>query len=66
MSKNIKYAKKLYDSKKYDESLELYEELFNQNPNMFNRNDLISYCWAIYQVHIKNSQDEDELFQRYH
>ena len=63
MSKNIKYAKKLYDSKKYDESLELYEELFNQNPNMFNRNDLISYCWAIYQVHVKNSQDEDELFQ---
>ena len=66
MSTNIKMqlkeAKKLYDSKKYDESLELYEQLFNENPQDFDCNSKISYCWAIYQVHVKNFTDIDELY----
>lgn len=58
----LKEAKKLYDSKKYDESLILYEELFSENPDEFKRNDLISYSWAIYQSCVKKFSDEDELF----
>ena len=61
MSNDIKNAKKLYDSKKYEESLELYEDIYNQNPELFKKNNLISYCWAIYQVHVKNVNDEDEI-----
>ena len=59
----LKEARKLYDSKKYDESLEMYEELFNESPEEFDLNSRISYCWAIYQVHVKNFVDEDELFE---
>lgn len=58
----IKEAKKLYNSKKYEESLNLYEKLFNENPDEFRINELISYSWAIYQVHVKNFKSEDELF----
>lgn len=66
MDKNIKIqlrqAKKLYDSKKYEEALDLYEQLFNENSNDFDMNSKISYCWAIYQVHVKNFSDIDELY----
>ena len=39
----LREARKLYDSKKYMESLELYEQLFNENPIMFNKENPISY-----------------------
>lgn len=59
----LKEAKKLYDSHKYEESLELFEKLFRIDPEEFARNDRISYCWAIYQVKVKNFKDENELFE---
>ena len=62
-SSQLKQAKKLYDSSKYEESLDLYEQLFNENPDDFNIGDLISYCWAIYQCQVKNFTDENELFE---
>lgn len=52
----LKEAKKLYDSKKYDESLILYEELFSENPDEFKRNDLISYSGQSISPALKNSQ----------
>jgi len=58
----LKEARKLYDSKNYDESLNLYEKLFNENPEGFDINSKISYCWAIYQVRVKNFTDIDELY----
>lgn len=58
----ISEAKKLYDSFKYEESLELFEQLYSENPNAFTKNELISYCWAIYKVKVKNFRDENELF----
>ncbi len=58
----LKEAKKLYSSKKYEESLNLYEKLYAENPDEFNSYQLISYCWAIYQVHVKNFKSEDELY----
>jgi tetratricopeptide (TPR) repeat protein len=66
MDMNVKtqlnQAIKLYDSKKYEKSLEIYEQLFNNSSDEFDFNSRISYCWAIYQVHVKNFEDEDELF----
>ena len=59
---DLKNAKNEYGSKNYEESLKIFEELYNENPEDFNKYDLISYCWAIYQVHIKAYSDEDELF----
>lgn len=61
ISIQLKQAKKLYDSHKYEESLDLYENLFNENQDDFSRGDLISYCWAIYQIRVKNFTDVDEL-----
>lgn len=58
----LKQAKKLYDSKNYEESLELFEKLFNENPDEFGLDFRISYCWAIYQVHVKQFKDIDELY----
>lgn len=58
----LKHAKKLYDSKKYEESLNLYELIFNENPDEFKLHDRISYSWAIYQAHVKGFADENELF----
>ena len=66
MNSDIKFqlqeARKLYDSKKHEESLNLYEQLFRDNKEDFTRNNLISYCWAIYHVHVKYFMDENELF----
>lgn len=64
MSNNsqFKQAQKLYGSCKYEESLNLYEQLFDENPKEFNMRELISYCWAIYQCRVKNFTDENELF----
>lgn len=59
----LKETRKLYDSKKYVESLNSYEELFNDYSEQFKRSDLISYCWAIYQTRVKNFSDENELFE---
>ena len=59
---NLNDAKKLYSQKKYEESLEIYEELFAKDPDSFTKQNLISYSWAIYQVHVKNFSNEDELF----
>ncbi|WP_295113393.1 tetratricopeptide repeat protein [uncultured Methanobrevibacter sp.] len=59
---NLNNAKKLYSQKKYEESLEIYENLFEKDPDSFTKENLISYSWAIYQVHVKNFKDEDELF----
>ena len=58
----FKEARKLYDLKKYEESLNLYEQLYNENIDDFDLNSKISYCWSIYQVKVKNFTDIDELY----
>lgn len=60
---DLKLARKEYDSQNYSESLEIYENVFSQFPEVFNLGDLISYCWAIYRVHVKQFSDESELFE---
>lgn len=63
MTNDIKNAKKEYYSKNYEKSLKIYNKLFNEEPESFTIFDLISYCWAIYQVHIKNFINEHEFFK---
>ena len=58
----LRQARQFYDSKKYDESLEIYNQLFSKFPDEFDMGSRISYSWAIYQVHVKKFTDEDELF----
>lgn len=58
----LKDAKKLYCLKKYDESLKLFNQVFNQNPDNFDFKSKVSYSWAIYQVHVKRFTDIDELY----
>lgn len=61
--KELLEAKKLYQSKKYDEALNIYERYFNENPEVFNNWDKIFYSWALYQMYIKDPEDEDKLFE---
>ena len=56
-------AKNLYKSKEYNEALEKYEEIYSENPNEFDKWDKIYYSWSIYQVHVKNFDDEGELIE---
>lgn len=56
-------AKNLYKSKEYDEALEKYEEIYLENSNEFDKWDKIYYSWSIYQVHVKNFDDETELME---
>lgn len=67
MSKDIKKelldAKKLYKSKNYREALEIYEKHYPDNSEEFNKWDKIFYSWAIYQLYIKDYDDETELME---
>ena len=59
--KELAKAKKLYQSKKYDESIEIYEKEYDENPDKFTIWDKRFYCWTIYYLHIRESENEDEL-----
>ena len=56
-------AKEKYQSKKYKEALEIYETQYSENSDEFNRWDRIFYSWAIYQIYVKDWDDETELVQ---
>lgn len=55
-------AKNLYKAKKYQEALEIYEKHYSENPEVFNNWDKIFYSWSLYQMFIKESDDEFKLF----
>lgn len=56
-------AKKIYQSKKYEEAIEIYEKEYSQKPDKFTIWDKRFYSWAIYHLHIKNFESEDELIE---
>ena len=60
--KELIEAKNLYKAKKYDEALEIYEKYYSESPEVFNNWDKIFYCWSLYQLFIKDSDDEFKLF----
>ena len=61
--KELAKAKKLYQSKKYDESIDIYEKEYDENPDKFTIWDKRFYSWAIYHLNIKNFESEDELME---
>jgi tetratricopeptide (TPR) repeat protein len=67
MSENIKkdlaQAKKNYQSKKYEEAKDLYESLYMDHPEAFTIWDKRFYSWALYQLYVKNPEDETDLME---
>ena len=61
--KELNEAKKLYQAKKYDEALTIYEKRYNESPEDLNRWDKIFYSWSLYQLYIKQADDEDKMFE---
>lgn len=60
--KELNRAKRLYQSSK-KEAHEIYSRLYDKSPEVFNHWDKVRYCWCIYYLHIKNQDDETELFE---
>ncbi len=56
-------AKKQYDAKNYLEAYEIYERNYLEKPEEFNKWDKIFYSWSIYQLYVKDPQDENQLFE---
>lgn len=61
--KELIEAKKAYQSKKYEDALTIYEKHYQENPEVLNNWDKIFYSWSLYQLYIKDSQDEDKLYE---
>lgn len=61
--KDLIKAKSLYKDKKYEQSLTIYEKNYSENPEAFNEWDRIFYSWALYQSYVKDSEDEDKLYE---
>ena len=61
--KELIEAKKLYQSKKYEKALAIYEKHFQTSPEALNNWDKIFYSWSLYQLYIKDAEDEDKLFE---
>ena len=61
--KELNEAKKLYQAKEYESALTIYEKHFDENPEVLNDWDKIFYCWSLYQLYIKDGEDDDKLFE---
>ena len=61
--KELNEAKKLYKAKKFNEALAIYEKYYNESPEELNRWDRTLYSWSLYHLYIKESVDEDKMFE---
>lgn len=61
--KDLLEAKKLYKSKNYQEAFNLYESLYQDFPELFSKWDKIFFSWSIYQLKVKNQEDEVEMVE---
>ena len=61
--KELVEAKKLYKDKKYEEALSIYEKHYVENPEALNNWDKIFYSWSLYQLYVKDGDDEDKMFE---
>ena len=60
---DLNKARKEYKSQNYEDSLKIFDKLHDECSDEFKINDLITYSWAIYQVHVKDFLDENNLFE---
>ena len=63
IKKELRQATRLYKAKKREEAFEIYHKHFQEHPELFTQWDRIFYCWTIYYMHIRDSNDEDELVE---
>lgn len=61
--KKLDEAKEVYRSRNYHEAHDMYQTLFSENSEDFNQWDKIFYSWSIYQLNVKNFDDERQLLQ---
>ena len=60
--KDLIEARRIYQSGKYEDALKIFEEYYREHHEVFTKENRISYAWAIYKVHIKDTADPYELF----
>lgn len=56
-------AGQLNFSKKYVESLKIFDKFYKSNPEEFTIKNRVNYAWNIYHVHIAQSQDFEEIIE---
>lgn len=54
-NKNLLTAKRLHNSRNYDEAEEMYRALFNENKDSFERNDIVFFLASIYEKYFKGN-----------
>ena len=59
--KDLNRASQLYKDKNHEEAFEIYDKHYSQNPEAFKHWDKIRYCWCMYYLFIRDSDDETEL-----
>ena len=63
IKKDLAQAKKNYQDKNYEDAKNLYETLYEEKPEAFTLWDKRFYSWALYQLYVKNPEDETDLFE---
>lgn len=61
--KDYNKASRLSRRGNYEDALEIYQRDYNEHPELFLKGHKISFAWALYKVHIKNYEDENDLIE---
>lgn len=56
-------ANSAYQNGDYGEAERIYNEIYDKNPEKFNRWDKIFYAWSLYKNRIRNPQSEEDLIK---
>lgn len=63
IKKDLNNARRLKNSKKYDEALEIFENHYSNHPDAFEIKDKNDFAWTLYYARIQNSKDSEEIFE---
>ena len=61
--KDLNRAKEIYHAKNYQEAFDIYDKRYSQAPERFDDWDRVRYCWCMYYLFIRDSNDETELVE---
>lgn len=59
----LKLAQRLKKEKKYEESKEIYDQYFEENPEALTAWDKKTYAWDIYYIYLQNPTDKEEMLE---